>query len=173
MQPKSPSLNIQLLHAHEHWACSCCYATNITQLKHAATAMHTQYQTCSHCHATNIAELKHATVAMHTIPNMNCCYATNITRLKHTAIAMHTKPSICCYATNITQVKHAAVAMCTIPHMQLLPCKQCHTVYIRILDMYIIMLPSHNCNPKFSWANICNFCKINQNHTLFIMKICL
>ena len=74
---------------------------------------------------------------------------------------------ICCYATNVTQVKHAVVAKRTISHMQLLPCKQCHTVYIRILDMYIIMLPSHNCNSKFSWSNICNFYKINQNHRLF------
>ena len=74
---------------------------------------------------------------------------------------------ICCYATNVTQVKHAIVAMRTIPHMQLLPCKQCHTVYIRILDMYIIMLPLHNCNSKFSWSNTCNFYKIKQNHRLF------
>ena len=144
IQSISLTQSMQLLPCIQYQICSCCYATNITQLKHAAIAMHTQYQTCSRCHATNIAELKYATVAMHTIPNMNCCYATNI-----------------------TQVKHAAVAMRTIPHMQSLPCKQCHTVYIRILDMYIIMFPSHNCNSKFSWSNICNFYKINQNQRLF------
>ena len=104
IQPISLTQSMQLLPYTQYQTCICCNATNITQLKHAAIAMHTQYQTCSHCHATNIAELKHATVAMHTIPNMNCCYATNITRLKHTAIAMHTKPS-----------------------MHLLLCNQCHS----------------------------------------------
>ena len=104
IQPISLTQSMQLLPCTQYQTCSCCYATNITQLKHAAVAMHTQFQTCSHCHATNIAELKHATVAMHTILNMNCCYATNITWLKHTAIAMHTKPS-----------------------MHLLLCSQCHS----------------------------------------------
>ena len=59
---------MQLLPFTQYQTCSCYYATTITQLKHAAVAMHTQYQTCSRCHATNIAELKHPTVAMHTIP---------------------------------------------------------------------------------------------------------
>ena len=36
------------------------------------------HQTRSYCHATNITQLKHAAVAMHMISDMNCCYATNI-----------------------------------------------------------------------------------------------
>ena len=160
---------MQLLSCTQYQTCSCCFATNITQLKHAAIAMHTQYQTCSYCHTTNITELKHASVAMHAIPNMNCCYEQPISLSSNIQLlpCIQNRACIYCYATNITQVKHAAVAMCTIPHVQPLPCKQCHTVYMRILDMYIIILPSHKYNSKFSWSNICNFCEINQNHRIF------
>ena len=166
MQPISLSQSMQLLPCTPYQICRCCYATNITQLKNATVAMHT-IPNMNCCYATNITQLKNATVAMHTIPNMNCCYATNITQLEHTAIIMHTKPSMhlllcnqyhtsktcsCCHVHNTTG---ETIAMQTMSHS------------IHKNFRHVHMLPSQEYNSKFSWSNVCNFCKINQNHRIF------
>ena len=87
-----PNMQVLLLNQyHSAKVRHCCHSIQPISLTQSMQLLPcTQYQTCSCCYATNITQLKHVTVAMHTILNMNCCYATDITRLKHTAIAMHT-----------------------------------------------------------------------------------
>ena len=111
---------MNLLPWRQYQTCRCCYATNITQLKHADVAMHTilnmhvlscsQYhsaQACSCCYAHHN---KHAVVAMQPISlsqsmqllpctqhqTHGCCHAANITQLKHEAVTMHTIPNMNC-----------------------------------------------------------------------------
>ena len=170
------------------------YSANITCPNHAVVPMHiisnmqlllcNQYHSakaCSRCHAHTISNMQPLPCNQYrSAKACNCCHAYDT---KHELLLCNQYHSAQIYSYyHAYKTKHAIVAtqpMSLKLNVQLLPyaqyhtCNCCHannvTQYniIRILDMYIIMLPSHNCNSKFSWSSICNFYKINQNHRLF------
>ena len=117
---------MNLLPWRQNQTCRCCYATNITQLKHAAVAMHTilnmHVLSCSQYHSAQACNQYHSAQAC------SCYYAHNN---KHAAVAMQPvslsqsmqllpcthQTRGCCHAANITQLKHKAVAVHTIPNI--------------------------------------------------------
>ena len=144
---KIPNMQVLLCNQyHLAKACSCCCAHNTKHELLLCNQYHSaKYQTCSCCYAT---KTKHAAVAMKPI---------SLSLKMQLLLCTQNQACSCCYEINITQFKYAAVAICTVPHMQPLPCKLCHTVYIRIYR-HVHMLPSHKYSSKFLWSNLCNFC---------------